>query len=82
MRLRDWHHVSGVPDNEIGEAATFGVVPDQLSSSVRKYLVILILILKRNLQEIKDVSLSSDNCTYLHKTAVIVISLLILTGSI
>ena len=34
VRLRDWHHVSGVPYNEIGEAATFGVVADQLSSSV------------------------------------------------
>ena len=35
-RLRDWHHVTGVPNNEIGEAATFGVVADQLATSVRK----------------------------------------------
>ena len=36
QRLRDWHHVTGVPNNEIGEAATFGVVADQLATSVRK----------------------------------------------
>ena len=36
QRLRDWHHVTGVPNNEIGEAATFGVVADQLATSARK----------------------------------------------